>query len=81
MKLDLFNRVALRVDLPEHGLRKGDVATIVEHLPGKDCEDGYVLEVFNAVGDTIAMITVPQSAVEPLTADVIPSVRPLAQAG
>ena len=81
MKLDLFKRVALRVDLPEHGLRKGDVATIVEHLPGKDCEDGYALDVFNAVGDSIAVITVPQSAVEPLTADVIPSVRPLAQTG
>ena len=79
--MELFQRVALRVDLPEHGLRKGDVATIVEHLPGKDCEDGYALEVFNAVGDTIAVITVPQSAVEPLTADVIPSVRPLAQTG
>ena len=81
MKMELFKRVALRVDLPEHGLRKGDVATIVEHLPGKDCEDGYALEVFNAVGDTIAVITVPQSAVEPLTANVIPSVRPLAQTG
>ena len=81
MKLDLFKRVALRVDLPEHGLRKGDVATIVEHLPGKDCEDGYALEVFNGVGHTIAVITVPQSAVEPLTPDVIPSVRPLAQTG
>lgn len=79
--MELFKRVALRVDLPEHGLRKGDVATIVEHLPGKDCEDGYALEVFNAVGDTIAVITVPQSAVEPLTAAVIPSVRPLAQTG
>lgn len=79
--MDLFKRVVLRVDLPEHGLRKGDVATIVEHLSGKDCEDGYALEVFNAVGDTIAVITVPRSAVEPLTADVIPSVRPLAQTG
>ena len=79
--MDLFERVARRVDLPEHGLRKGDVATIVEHLPGKDCEDGYALEVFNAVGDTIAVITVSQSAVEPLTANVIPSVRPLVQTG
>ena len=81
MKIDLFKRVSLRVDVPEHGLRKGDVATIVEHLPGKDCEDGYALEVFNAIGDTIAVITVPESAVEPLTADVIPSVRPFAQTG
>ena len=81
MAIDLFKRVALRIDLPEHGLRKGDVSIIVEHLPGKDCEDGYALEVFNAIGDTIAVITVPESAVEPLTADVIPSVQPLAQTG
>ena len=79
MAIELFKRVALRIDLPEHGLRKGDVATIVEHLPGKNCEDGYALEVFNAVGDTLAVITVPQSAVEPLTADVIPAVRRLAK--
>ena len=81
MAIDLFKRVALRVDLHEHGLRKGDVATIVEHLTGKDCEDGYALEVFNAIGDTIAVITVSESAVEPFTADVIPSVRRLAHTG
>ena len=79
MKIDLFKRVALRMDIPEHGLRNGDVATIVEHLPGKVGEDGYALEVFNAVGETIAVITVRESAVEPLTADTIPSVRPLAK--
>lgn len=79
MKMDLFKRVSLRVDVPEFGLRKGDIATIVEHLPGKDCEDGYAVEVFNSVGDTIAVITVPESAVEPLTVDTIPSVRPLAK--
>ena len=77
MKLELFKRVALRIDIPEHRLRKGDVATIVEHLPAKKGEDGYALEVFNAVGDTIAVVTVPASAVEPLTPDKIPSVRPL----
>lgn len=77
MKLELFKRVALRIDIPEHRLRKSDTATIVEHLPGKNGEDGYALEVFNAIGDTIAVITVPESAVEPLTADKIPSVRPL----
>jgi hypothetical protein len=42
---------------------------------------GYALEVFNAVGDTIAVITVSESDVEPLTAAVIPSVRPLAKTG
>ena len=55
------------------------MATIVEHLPAKDGESGYALEVFNAIGETIAVIMVPESAVEPLTADKIPSVRPLAK--
>ena len=79
MRLDLFKRVALKIDIPDQGLRKGDVATIVEHLPGKNGEDGYALEVFNTVGESIAVLTVPESAVEPLTADKIPSVRPLAK--
>ncbi len=79
MKLDLFKRVALKIDIPDQGLRRGDVATIVEHLPAKDGESGYALEVFNAIGETIAVIMVPESAVEPLTADKIPSVRPLAK--
>lgn len=81
MRIDLFKRVALRIDIPDQGLRKGDVATIVEHLPGKNGEDGYALEVFNAIGETIGVIMVPESAVEPLTADKIPSVRPLAKTG
>ena len=80
MKIDLFKRVALKIDMPDQGLLKGDVATtIVEHLPGKNTEDGYALEVFNAVGESIAVVMVPESAVEPLTADKIPSVRLLAK--
>jgi len=78
MTIDVFKRVSLRIDLPEYGLQKGDVATIVEHVPGKDIEDGYALEFFNAIGDSIAVVTVPQSAVEPFTADRMPSVRPIA---
>ncbi len=79
MKIELFKRVALKMDIPDQGLRKGDVATIVEHLPGKNGEDGYALEVFNAIGESIAVIMVAESSVEPLTADKIPSVRPPAQ--
>jgi hypothetical protein len=79
MSLELFTRVALKLDLPEEGLQKGDVATIVEYLPGKEREDGYALEVFNAVGETIAVVMVPQSVVEPLSADHVLSARPLAK--
>ena len=34
MKYDLFIRVALAEDLPERRLRRGDVATVVEHHSG-----------------------------------------------
>jgi len=61
-------------------LKKGDVATIVEHHPVSDEEDGYSLELFNTLGDTIAVITLPESAIEPLTDNEIFSVCLLAAA-
>jgi hypothetical protein len=79
-KFELYQRVALTRDLPEHNLCKGDVAVVVEHLPGTSAsggEDGYALEVFNAVGETIAVVMVPISAVKPLTENEILQVRPL----
>lgn len=79
MKIELFKRVALKIDIPDEGLRRGDLATVVDYLPAKDGEDGYALEVFNAIGESIAVVMVPESAVEPLTRDKMPSVRPLAK--
>jgi hypothetical protein len=78
MKYELFSRVALRVDLPEHRLRSGDVVTIVEYHAGRpDQEPGYSLEVFNAVGDTVAVITARESQIAPLTPNELLHVRPL----
>ncbi len=79
-KIKLYRRVALTRDLPEHGLRKGDVAVVVERLPATEedgGEEGYVLEVFNAVGETLAVVIVPASAVRPLTDEEILQARPL----
>lgn len=80
MKHQLFEEVVLRRDIPDKKLKKGDVATIVEHHPVPLGEDGYTLEVFNALGDTIAVVTVPESAVESLSEDEVFSVRSLATA-
>ena len=42
MKYELFTRVALKADLPKHGLRSGDVATVVEFHPGRPGQEpGY----------------------------------------
>lgn len=84
MRLKLYQRVALTRDIPEHGLHKGDVAVIVEYLPAtpeSGGEEGYALEVFNAIGETIAVVMVPASAVKPLTENEILQVRPLTEVG
>lgn len=78
MKYDLYSRVALAEDLPENCLRRGDLATVVDHHPGRaGQESGYSLEVFNAVGETVDVVTVRESQIEPLTANGLLTVRPL----
>jgi hypothetical protein len=80
MTLELYQDIALTCDLPEHQLKVGDVATLVDLVPHPTGgEEGCILEVFNAVGETIAVVTVPISAVEPLRADEILTVRSLVQ--
>lgn len=82
MSLPLYQHVALTRDLPEYNLRKGDVATLVDYVPHpKGGEQGCVVEVFNALGESIAVVAVPESDVEELRADEVLTVRPLAKAG
>jgi len=78
MAYQLFTKVALRADIPAHKMRRGDVATIVEAHPGRPGQEaGYSLEVFNAVGQTIAVVTVRESQVEPLANNEVLHVRRL----
>jgi len=77
MAFELFTRVALRDDFPNHKLRRGDVATIVEHHPVTNGEDGYSLEVFNAVGETVAVFVVSESQIEPLMSNEVLHIRVL----
>lgn len=82
MKFPLYQRVALRRDLPHQGLKAGDVALLVDTVPHPEGgEDGCVLEVFNALGESIAVVTIPESDVQGLQADEILAVRHLAKAG
>ncbi len=77
MKYELFKEVVLHRDIPGKKLKKGDVATIVEHHPSTTSEDGYSLEVFNALGDTVAVVTVRESEIETLKESEVFSVRSL----
>ena len=81
MSVQLYQEVALTRDMPEQGMRAGDVATFVDRVPAPDSiEDGAVLEIFNALGDSIAIVTVPISAIAPLRADQLPTVRVISRA-
>jgi hypothetical protein len=79
MKLNLFQEVALTRDVPEHGLKAGDLATLLDLVPHpNEGENGCVLEIFNALGQSIAVVTVPISGVETLSANEVLTVRSLA---
>ena len=80
MKYELFQRIALARDLREKRLQRGDVVTIVDRHPLNGGEPGYSIEVFNALGETIAVTVVPESCLQPLTASDIIHVRSLAEA-
>lgn len=78
MRFKQFQQVALARDMRDKKLRRGDLATIVDVHPANGGETGYSIEIFNAVGETIAVTTVPESFLEELTADEIFHVRSLA---
>jgi hypothetical protein len=78
MKFKLYEQVALARDIPEKKFRQGDLATVVDYHPVREGEPGYSIEVFNAVGGTIEVTTVPESFLQELTTEEILRVRPLA---
>lgn len=79
--LELYQEVALTRDFPEYGLRTGDVATLIDfvsHPSGG--EEGCVLEIFNAVGESLLVVALPISAVKSLTPNEVLTIRSLAEA-
>ena len=77
MKFELYSDMALTRDLPEHRLRRGDIVKLVDHHVAADGTEGYSIEVFNAVGDTITVTAVPTSALEALREDEVLCARTL----
>lgn len=78
MKFELFKDVALTCDLPEHRLRRGNIVKLVDYHIDPDGKEGYSIEVFNPVGDTITVTAVPTSALEALREDEVLCARALA---
>lgn len=81
MRFAPYQRVVLTRDLPEEGLRAGDVGVIVEHYPAREgVPEGYELEFFAATGQTIAVVSVPAAAIREASSHEVLSVRELARA-
>jgi hypothetical protein len=73
---ELYSDVIVTRDVPEYGLRAGDVGTAVDRhvVPGVS-EEGYSVEFFDMTGNTVAVVTVPASALRLPTQADRPSVR------
>jgi hypothetical protein len=81
MSLQLYDRVALRASFPEHSLRAGDVATLIDFVEHPSSGPRGCWSSSTRSANRSVFVTVPEDAVEPLRADEVLSVRPMAIAG
>jgi len=66
MKIELYDQVILNQNVEDENLYRGDVATLVDYIEHPDGgEQGAILEIFNAIGDSIAVFSFPLSLIEP----------------
>jgi hypothetical protein len=71
MEHTLLDTVVLTTDLPEHGLRAGDLGAIVELYDGENVE----VEFVRATGETKALVTLNASDVRSVAANDMLAVR------
>ena len=76
MSLELYGRAVLVEDIPGEGLCAGDVGVVVEHYDAREgAPEGYELEFFSARGDTVAVVSVPATAVRAADSHEVLAVR------
>ena len=71
MRFEQLETVALTHDLPEHGLRAGDLGAVVETYE----PDGVEVEFVRPSGDTLVVVTLNESDVRALTSSDLLAVR------
>ena len=78
MAFELYSEVILTRDVPEAGLRAGDVGTVVDcHAARGAGDEGYFLEFFDMTGNTVLVTALPASALRLPTPADRPAVRAL----
>ena len=73
MQYKLLETVVLNTDLPEHGLRRGDLGAVVQVYP----PSGLEVEFVSASGQTQALVTLQEDAVRSVLDTDLIAVRPL----
>jgi hypothetical protein len=73
--IDELDTVVLSQDLPEHGLKRGDVGAVVHRYPN---ESRFEVEFVAAEGRTVAIATLLLDDIGPMSKDEILHVRELA---
>jgi len=73
MQYKLLDTVVLNTDLPEHGLRRGDLGAVVQVYP----PSGLEVEFVSASGQTQALVTLQEDAVRSVLDTDLIAVRPL----
>ncbi|MGH7795638.1 MAG: DUF4926 domain-containing protein [Candidatus Binatia bacterium] len=74
MKYKLLDTVVLNRDLPQHGLRAGDLGAVVEVYE----PDGLEVEFVTASGKTQALVTLNVNDVRPVQENDLVAVRSVA---
>jgi hypothetical protein len=73
MMIKELDNVVLIVDIPEHGLKKGDVGTVVLLHDSR----GYEVEFMTLGGSTLAVVSLSSNQVRPVGSREIAQARAL----
>jgi hypothetical protein len=74
--IEAFSDVVLLRDIPEHGLRAGDIGVVVDVFPSREnVPAGYMIEFMTLNGETVAVIDVTADAVRPVGERDMPQAR------
>lgn len=77
MSIRELDPVVLERDLPEHGLRKGDLGAVIQvYAP-----DAFDVEFVRASGSTQAVVRLTRADIRPIADGDVPAVRPTSRRG
>jgi hypothetical protein len=73
-----LDTVVLTEDLPEHGLKRGDLGTVVLLHPAEGPPEGYEVEFMTLDGQTLAVVSLSSRQVRPIGRREIAQARAVA---